>query len=52
MKFSKEKKDALINFRVTKEQRDLMKKMASDNNQTLSEFILDLVQKYFEDTHN
>lgn len=52
MKFSKEKKDALINLRVTTEQRDLIKKMAKEKNKTLTEFILDLVQEYFEDTHN
>ena len=52
MKFSKEKRDVLINLRVTKSQRDLIKKMASNNGKTLTDFILDLIEKYFEDTNN
>ncbi len=47
--FKKEKKDVLINIRVTKSQRDLLKKISSENNQTLTEFIFSLVQKYCED---
>lgn len=51
MNLKNEKRDCLINIRVTKEQRDFIKDLAKKNEQTLTDFILTLIEKYNEDTY-
>ena len=39
--------DKLLQIRITNIQKDIILKMAKDNNKTVSNFILDLIQEYY-----
>lgn len=46
--FEKLSKDCLIQIKVSKEQKEEIKKMAESNKKNISEFILTLIQEYYD----
>lgn len=47
MMFLKERKDKMIQIRVTQKQKDLISKLAEEKQVTISDFILELIEKYY-----
>lgn len=47
MMFLKERKDKMIQIRVTQKQKDLIFKLAEEKQVTISDFILELIEKYY-----
>ncbi len=48
MMFKKEKKDSLLQIRLSEQQKSVIKDLAKKNNQSVSDFILTLVQSYYD----
>jgi len=46
--FQKSNKDSTLQIRISKEQKEVIKKLASEQNKTVSDFILYLVQMYYD----
>lgn len=48
MVFQKSNKDCTLQIRISKEQKEIIRQLASENNKTVSDFILYLVQNYYD----
>ena len=47
--FVKEKKDKLVQIRMTENQKKILTELSKEHNMNVSEFILYLVQKFIDD---
>lgn len=50
--FVNKKKDSLIQIRVNEDQKKIIKEMANKEGKSVSEFLLMLVAKHYEDTQS